>query len=178
MLINKTLAAAVAAQLEAAGFCNGRVTANRAEPVDSGRLPSANVFVDPGSARPSGDPRTGVPKYDHTSKLVVEVIESADDGDQVIGRLCDHYDLVLETLLTDLAWGSQPGAEIEGIGGIDTLQKMEPRGDRELAQLQISFDVLHASVWPPKPAASDATLTRIDVRGPGGLGGNISVPQE
>lgn len=178
MLISRTLAAAVAAQLAAAGFCGGRVTANRAEPVPSTRLPSANVFVDPGSARSAGDPRTGIPAFDHTSKLVIEVHDTGNDGDTVIGRLCDHYETALEILLTDLSWGGQPGAMIEGIGAIDTLQKMEPRGDREIAQLQVMLDVLHSSMWMPKPPSCTTDLARVDVRGPADLGANISVPQE
>lgn len=185
MLIFEILTSAVAEQIAALGICDGKVDVEREDPLPDDKLPGANVFISNDDANPAGAPRTGAPSYEHTTKIVVEIEDKANTGRALKSKLGRQVETVLQSLLTDRRWGDpRPGVTpdgfegIEGIGDIKQIYQLEPRGAFRIGRVQLIIDVLHRSTWDPSLDAGARDLTRIDVRGPGGLGANITVPTE
>lgn len=174
----KAMADRVRARLVAAGIAGGQVISSRSPPTRDGDCPAAQVYFGADKGARIGDPRTGVVSLAHTSKLVVEVVDKADDDDDQPGeilkeKLYDHAQAICAALLPDpFAWG---GDSFEGIDGVDQMYLAPPDGEVILGRVQVQIDVLWVSVWAPSTASlpdfQGATFDAGD-----GIGAEIDVP--
>jgi len=172
MLVLEQFVAAVQARLIAVNCCAGRVEKNAGMPTDDATLPFADIFVAKDSAVPDGDSRTGYPKFIHTTKLVVEITDKANDGPELKTKLATHGELVLAALLSDLRWGDPV---LEGIAGVDQTYNQPPDGNHTLGAVQIQIDLLWRSAWPPITSTLPS-FAGVTINAGNGIGATVPVP--
>lgn len=107
-------------------------------------FPLVNVTWSSDDAPARGGPRTGAPKFEHSTTLFVEVVDRDNDGPALRAKLSAHGDALMACLLNDLTWGGQI---LEGIGHVNHQVDLPPDGNSLVGRLQIRFDVLSSSTW-------------------------------
>lgn len=157
MIVLETLCIAIRQQLIAASIAGGNVDKDRNEPTGSLDLPSIQVAIGPDIAIAEGDPRTGIPRFEHKSTLTVVAYDHADSGPQLRAKLAAHAEAIMTCLLGDLAWQQDA---VEGIAGLRQVYEAPPDGNEIAGRVQVQFDVLLRTHWPPVlPADVLATVS-------------------
>lgn len=164
---------AVRVKLVAADVCDGNVVKSPNRPSKDKDLPQARVFVASDDAKPYGSPRIGEMRFAHTTSLVVEVIDIANEGQDLKAKLCAYAQTLLSILLVDTSWG---GNVLEGVGGLRQVYDQPIEGNHVTGRVQVQLDLLWTSEWPLIPSGL-ADLTQVDVDAGNGLGSTIAVPQ-
>lgn len=168
------LVAAIAARLTAAGAAN--VHEERMTPCRDSELPAYNVFLSSDSGKAEGDPRTGLPRFEHGARITVEVEDKVAglDGKALKHKLRLHAQAIQAALLTDLSWG---GDIVEGIASLGRVYDMPPEGASLIGRVQIQMEVLWRSSFAPDISGlTDFASLRADTGG--GIGADLVVPTE
>jgi len=174
----KAMADRVRDTLVAAGVAGGTVISARSPPTRDNQCPAAQVYFSNDKGRRIGNDRTGPVSLTHSSTLVVEVVDKADDdvaqpGEILKEKLYDHAQAICDALLRDpFVWG---GDAFEGIGSVDQMHLAPPDGEVILGRVQVQIEVLWVSEWAPSTASlpdfHGATFDAGD-----GIGAEIDVP--
>jgi hypothetical protein len=172
MQIHADLVAATATRLVAAGLVGGRVERDRDRPTQDQELPLAVVHVLEDRLSHDGHSGTGIPAFNHSIKLCVDVFTSGANGAAAKGQLYTAAELIVGTLLSDPTWLGL----IDGVEQV-ALQYMVPeeQSRRSLSAVNVEFVVSHRSRWTPiAPALPD--LARVVISGPADLSAIVDVP--
>lgn len=162
------------AQIVTLGYAN--VQKHGVQPTMDGDVwPMINVTWTSDKAPSRGGPRTGNPTFDHTTTLIVEVIDKANDGIGLRTKLSAHGQALMSLLLSDLGWG---GEVLEGIAQVHQQVDLPIEGNFTLGRLQIGFEALSNSSWFADAAAlpdfGGADVRTTDALP--GLGTTITIP--
>lgn len=132
-----------------------QVTKHRLLPTDekTAIFPIVNVTWTSDHAPSSGGPRTGNPTFEHTTTLIIEVLDRANDGIDLRTKLSSHGQALLQELLTETAWG---GDVLEGISQVNQQVDLPVEGNYQIGRLQITLQALSHSQWAQ--IATDAFL--------------------
>lgn len=165
MIVFDTIAVAIRTRLVAVNVCGGNVDRERNEPSTMDDLPLVNVMTGGDTARPEGDPRTGIPRFEHTTTMTVVAYDRADSGPALRTKLATHAQAIVTALLGDLAW---TGDAVEGIGGMRQVYEAPPDGNEIAGRVQVQIDLLLRSSWPPALPADDLATVGVGIDVPDG----------
>lgn len=151
MQVHTTWTSNIRDALIAAGIADGNVERDRDAPTRRVDFPICLIAVVDDKAQADGDARSGFPRFQHTTELVVAYQDEADNGPALRQKLYTACEAILAKMLTDLAWGGVDGDGIElleGISRIDTAYNLPPEGEAVLGAVEIKLHLLHRTAWP------------------------------
>lgn len=137
--------------LIAADIAGGNVERDRDAPTRRLDFPICLIAVVDDKATADGDARTGFPRFQHTTELVIAYQDEADNGPALRQTLYAACEAILAKLLPDLSWGGVDGNGIElleGISRIDTGYNLPPEGEAVMGAVEIKLHLLHRTAWP------------------------------
>jgi len=172
--------------LLAADVAGGNVEKERERPTRDEILPICLIAFEKDVARADGDARHGAPSFTHEASVVVAYFDRAASGPALRAKLYSASDLVLETLLGNLAaWeGVDAGgvAYLEGVAGVEVSYNLPPEGQSVAGSVEIKLRLLHRTIFnqPSPDTLPDFHGASVGVAAPDGspqLGITITVPE-
>lgn len=149
MNILETFAEAAQARLVTAGLCGGDVALHRDPPTEDTELPIASVTYGNDSGTADGDSRTGTSDFVHTMQLVIDILDTAPTGAELMAKLAQHGETVMRALVADLSWGIFGSEGLEGIASVRQLTEKSPDGAQIVYRRQVQIDLQYRSQWEP-----------------------------
>lgn len=121
------------------------VFAFRTLPTKPEHLPAACVYHAGDRTKPMGDANVGVPSFEHTLSLVVDVITAAPTEASLDSTVVPLVEAVKAALLTDPRWVNL----IEACERVDTRYSYPKEGETFLCVGTVEFEVTFSSEWAP-----------------------------
>ncbi len=180
MLIYDTWCDGIRSRLLVAGVAGVSVTEHRETPTRDEQLPTCDIFIAGDEARPTaGSGRTGLPQFEHVTKLGIEIRDVSNDGSTLRRTLHERSQRVLDALLPTWPEWLVDG---EGIGGLMVMFDVPPDAGEVTGRVQISIDLLWQSQWSIAISEDIDALETVglDTGIPAGettIGGTIPLPQ-
>lgn len=159
----------------AANVAGGDIDKDRETPGEDSDFPYAIIAIGNDTAKPDGDPRTGVVDFVHETVLAVQVVDAANTGTELKAKLAAESEKVMAALCPGiLDWA----VNAEGIDSVHIIYEMPPEGADIVGRVMIAFTLLSRSHWPlpDADAAALPNLTTVSINAGNGVVANVPVP--